>query len=502
MNKLLTENEGIVGGSELPVTSHRAFFGSVALSVVNFGRIAVQMAVLPILARLLGPEAFGLVFLAMPFILFSNMLSDGGMGAALVRRGKPSPEVESTVFWLSIGIGTLLATGLWLLAEPAAQLLHQPRLTAILRVLSPILILSSSLSVSNSRIARARHFSLFAIGDTLSLTLSSGAAVAAAVGGLGAWSLVIQQLVLWTAKCAWILPASGFRPKLVCKPHLSRDLLAFGLNNVGANIADFLGKSAPALVIGAEVGVIAVGHYSMAYQLVRMPEFVLSGPLFLATFTAIAVLHEAKGEPVGLALRTLRMTVAILAPLFCGLACVSDLLVAVFLGSRWHAAAPVLAALAPAGFFMCLYSVAGAVLMGFGRSDLQFRLSLICGLCMLVGVALGAHFGLVWAAAGVSLGAAAASPFYLAKLSTQLGAGARERLLANFTGPVVSSVAMVAVLSLGRLALSHADRRLELASLVLLGVAVYAASMTLTSGRQLVEDIRRILPDRAPRLAA
>jgi PST family polysaccharide transporter len=358
------------------------------------------------------------------------------------------------------------------------------------------------LSVSNSRIARARHFSLFAIGDTLSLTLSSATAVAAAVGGLGAWSLVIQQLVLWTAKSAWILPASGFRPKLVCIPRLSKGLLAFGLNNVGANIADFLGKSAPALVIGAEIGVVAVGHYSMAYQLVRMPEFVLSGPLFLATFTAISVAHEAGAEPAGLALRTLRMTVAILAPLFCGLACVSDLLVGVFLGSRWDAAAPVLAALAPAGFFMCLYSVAGAVLMGFGRSDLQFRLSLVCGLCMLAGIGLGAHFGLVWAAGGVAVGAAAASPFYLAMLSSQLGAGARERLLGNLTGPVVSSAAMVAVLGLARLALAHADRRLELASLVLLGVVAYAASMTVTSGRQLIDDVRRVLPDRAPRLAA
>lgn len=483
-------------------TSNRAFFGSVALSVVNFGRIALQMAVLPILARLLGPEAFGLVSLAMPFILFSNMLSDGGMGAALVRHGKPSPELESTVFWESLAIGLALTVSLWLLAGPVASLMRQPQLASIMRALSPILILSSSLAVPNSRISRARHFSLFAIGDTISLILSSAAAILAAVNGLGAWSLVVQQLVLWAAKCAWIMTASRFRPSLLCAPRLSRGLLAFGLNNVGANIADFLGKSAPALVIGGEIGVIAVGHYSMAYQLVRMPELVLSGPLFLATFTAIAMLAQSKKEPGGVALRTLRMTVAVVAPLFCGLACVSDLLVGVFLGPKWVAAAPVLAILAPAGFFMCVYSVVGAILMGLGRSDLQFRLSLVCGLCMLAGVGIGAHFGLVWAATGVAIGAAAASPFYLSLLSGQLGSGARSRILANLVGPTLSSGAMVSVLWLARLALARTDGRIELAALVMIGVAVYATVLSATSGRQMLEDLRRILPARTQRLAA
>ncbi|MGH6957481.1 MAG: oligosaccharide flippase family protein, partial [Caulobacteraceae bacterium] len=375
--------------ADKPASPRRAFFGSVALGVVNCGRIGLQTVVLPIVARMLGPGAFGLVALAMPFILFATMLSDGGMGAALVRRSGVSREVESTVFWLSVGMGVAVAALVCAVAPLAARLMRQPELTYVIFALAPILILSSGLSPANARISRSRNFALFAVGDFLSIIFSSAAAILAAVSGLGAWSLVIQQLVLWCVKAAWVLPASGFRPALVCRPSLVKDLLAFGLNNVGANIADFLGKSAPALVIGAELGVFAVGRYSMAYQLVRVPDLVISGPLFLATFTAVAALAANVAGSAQLSLRTLRLVVTALAPTFCGLALVADLAVGVFLGPKWHGAGPALAALAPAGFFLCLYSTIGAVLMGLGRSDLQFRLSAVCGFGMLGGAVLG-----------------------------------------------------------------------------------------------------------------
>lgn len=497
LQALPAEDDGAGAQAEAAAVRRRAFFGSIALGVVNTGRLALQMVVLPVVARLLGPGAFGLFSLAMPFILFANLLSDAGMGAALVRCAKPTRDIESTVFWLSVALGVGVCVCVWLGAAPAAQLLRQPSLTPILVALSPILILSSSLSVANARISRARHFALFAVGDLLSLLVSSGAAIVAALSGCGAWSLVIQQLALWTAKAAWVLPASGFRPVFVCRPALAGDLLSFGLNNVGANVADFLGKGAPALLIGGQLGVFAVGQYSMAYQLIRVPDLVLSGPLYLATFTAVAGLASAPGGAVELSMRTVRLMVSVLAPLFCGLALVADLLIALFLGYKWHGAAPVLAGLAPAGFFLCLYAVIGAVLMGLGRSDLQFRLSLACGVAMLVGVAVGARFGLEGATAGVAIGAASASPFYLATLRGQLRVG-WIRMASDVAWPLAATGVMALAVLLARRELVGAGRLFALTACVFVGVAVFAAVLSATSRRQIEEDLRQIVPGAHP----
>jgi PST family polysaccharide transporter len=415
------------------------------------------------------------------------------MGTALVRRADPSLEVESTVFWLSTGLGVALAAGLCLAANPLARAMHQPGLASILIPLSPILVLSSSLSVANARISRARHFGLFAVADLVSICLSSAAAIGAAMVGYGPWSLVIQQLVLWSAKAAWVLPASRFLPAWVCRPSLAMDLLAFGLNSVGANIADFLGRGAPALIIGGQIGVVAVGQYAMAYQLIRAPDLVLSGPLFLATFTAVASLASSASGPLQLSMRTLRMMVSILAPLFVGLMLTSDLQVALFLGPKWWGAAPVLAALAPAGFFLCLYAVMGAVLMGLGRSDLQFRLALAGGCAMLTGVAIGAHFGLREASIGISLGSAAAAPFYVAVLASQLKARAGQ-VASTLLWPALATAAMTVAVRVIRPSIAVEPQWAQLATCVLVGAAVFCAVLGLGSGRQLREDLRLTLP--------
>jgi PST family polysaccharide transporter len=430
------------------------------------------------------------------------MLSDGGMGNALVRVPSPSREIESTVFWLSVLVGGGLVLVTCLLAWPAAAVLHQPGFTPILQAMSPILLLSSMLSVANSRISRERRFGVFAAGDLISALLSSAAAILAALHGWGAWSLVAQQLVLWVAKAAWILPSSGFLPRPYCRPSRARELLAFGLHNVGAQVADYAGKAVPPLLIGATLGVVAVGHYSMAYQLVRIPDLVLSGPLYLATFTSLCALSaDRRAEAAALSMRTLRMVILIIAPIYCGLALVADLMVAALLGAKWAAAAAVLTMLAGAGFFICLYSLLGAILMGLGRSDLQFRLSILCGGAMSVGALIGRHFGLEFAALGVSLGMAVSFPFYLWVLGRQLGADTAQ-LLAGIGAPLIATGVMALVLLAIRHLLPGLPPMLLLAGCISAGVASFALALAFTARQQIVDDVAVMMASRRPGASA
>ena len=76
----------------------------------------------------------------------------------------------------------------------------------------------------------------------------------------------------------------------------------------------------------------------------------------------------------------MRLSATLLAPVFAGLALVASLAVPVVLGQAWTPAGPVLALLAAGGFGFALCLVAGAVLMGLGRSHLQFRLAMLSGL--------------------------------------------------------------------------------------------------------------------------
>jgi PST family polysaccharide transporter len=471
------------------VGERRVVLGTLALTIVNVLKLVMQIAVLPILARLLGPSAFGLVALAMPIILLANMVSDAGLGNALVRVRNSSKDLESTIFWFSLAMSIGLAAIISLLSWPISIFLSAPKLVPIIIALTVILPLGGSLSVSNALISRQGKFTLFALGDVISSLSSSAIAIVAALAGAGAWSLVIQQCVLWIVKVGWLLPVSGFRPRLVCKPRLAWPHLGFGLNAVGANLADFTNKNLPTVVIGGLIGVAAAGHYSMAYQMVRVPELIISGPLYLSIFASVAQWGDDRRGTAPLALRGLRGIVTALAPLFCGLTLVAHLAVLLLLGQAWAPTAPILMLLTPAGFFLCVYSFIGAIFMGLGRSQYQFRLVVLTGCFLALGTLVGAHYGGKGVAAGFSIGAALAAPAYLITLSALLLTPVRA-ILRETVPPLVATLAMaVAVIALGQ-RLPAWNPGQQLSALALCGVVTFTAVLALISGRQLLRDLQ------------
>jgi PST family polysaccharide transporter len=479
------------------MSERRVFFGALALSGAQLVKLGLQFAVLPVLARILGPSAYGLVALAMPFILLANMVSDAGLGNALVRTRNPSRELESTVFWLSVGVCALLTLAIWALAWPAAEILGEPGLPPILLALSSLLVVSGSLSVANARILRDRRFGVFATGEVCASAVSAAAAIAAGLAGFGAWSLVIQQLFLWTVKAVWVTTAARFRPALVCRPSLARPHLSFGLHAAASNVTDFIGKNAATLIIGAVLGVTAVGRYSMAFQLIRLPDSLISGPIYLALFTAVARLGDDLPNASALASRSLRGAASALAPIFGGLLMVADLIVKLLLGPKWAGSEAVLAQLAPAGFFICFYSIISSVLMGLGHSKSQFRLTMLATIVTLVAALIGSRFGLEGVAAGLSLAGLLLLPAYIGVLALRLGRKPLD-LASEIAPPIASTGLMMLAVGLVRSQIVHWGDASQLAAAVAAGVVTFAAALVLLSGRRLLDDLRGVLPQAGP----
>jgi PST family polysaccharide transporter len=478
------------------MTERRAFFGVLAMAGAQAARYGLQFAVLPVLARLLGPQAYGLAGLALPFIFLANMVADMGLGNALVRTPEPSVRLESTIFWLCEGACAGFMLLIALLAWPAAQLFKAPGLVPILLALSPILLLCGALSAPNARIMRARRFAVFAAADTAAGAIGAGAAVAAALAGWGAWSLVVQQLALWTVKTAWVTLASRFRPRLVFTFSAARPHLVFGAHTALANIADLLGKSAPPLIVGACLGVQAVGHYSMANQIIRVPDALVSGPVYLALFAAVAGRSQELDAAGRLARRALRGIAVGIAPMFAGLAVTADLAVRVFLGPKWLEATSVLVAITPAGFLICVYSIVIAALLGLGRSAAQLHLTLATGVLMNAGVLIGARFGAAGSALGLSLGAILIAPAYLWSLARSLHTPVAT-LAGEAAAPLAASVVMALAALLVRRSVEGWPNWAALAATVLAGVATFAAALALFCGRRVLEDVRAVLPRRS-----
>src|SRR5574344_2573933 len=85
----------------------------------RFGTQAVGFVVSLVLARLLGPKAYGTIALLTIFIAVSGVFVDCGFGTALIQRKDVTDEDYNSVFYLSIGIslalyGILFACAPWI----------------------------------------------------------------------------------------------------------------------------------------------------------------------------------------------------------------------------------------------------------------------------------------------------------------------------------------------------------------------------------------------------
>lgn len=86
----------------------------------------VQLAVMLILARMLGPHAFGLIGMLAVFIAVSQVFVDSGLSSALIRKLDRTEDDYSTAFYFNIVIAFICYAILYFSAPYIADFYKQP----------------------------------------------------------------------------------------------------------------------------------------------------------------------------------------------------------------------------------------------------------------------------------------------------------------------------------------------------------------------------------------
>src|SRR5206468_5356005 len=106
----------------------KSVVGGVAAVSAQGAKFVVQTATTMVLARLLSPEDFGLQGMVLVVIGFLGLFRDAGLGMATVQRLEVTHEQTSTLFWINVAVGAILAALCAALAPLRASFSHEPRL--------------------------------------------------------------------------------------------------------------------------------------------------------------------------------------------------------------------------------------------------------------------------------------------------------------------------------------------------------------------------------------
>jgi O-antigen/teichoic acid export membrane protein len=307
----------------------------------NWGSQASSFLVFLVLARLLPPEAFGLVAFAATLLAFAQIVINQGFALAIVQRERLDPEHIDTAFWTGIGLSLVLVAFVVGLAEPIAALAGEPELAPLLPWLSLGILLGSLSAVHVALLQRELRFRLLTLRTLVASTIGGLTGVAMALSGFGVWSLVGQQLTTMGVSVLVLWTSSDWRPGIrVSRTHFG-DLFQFGISIVGSNIARFFARRSDRLLIGYLLGPAELGIYVIAFRTVDALIDLVNASL---RQVAVPVFSRMQGDPTRL-LRALysatRTTSLVSFPAFAGLAALAPELVPALFGSQWEASIPI-----------------------------------------------------------------------------------------------------------------------------------------------------------------
>jgi O-antigen/teichoic acid export membrane protein len=253
----------------------RAIEGGAYLAVRHFVAVALGLVGQPLLARMIGPGAYGLWIAGRQLSDYARGLCAWGIDVYLIRKeGELSQQASDEGFTL-LGLLGLAGTALTLIALPWIQ--HWTRLTGlspVLAALTAAIPLSLVSLVPFAQLERALDYRALAKIELAGRVLFYLVALALAAGGWGVWALVSAVWLEQIFSLVMLHLASAYRPHLHHDRLLAREMVGYGLGYSASTWIYLLRGLVLPFIVGRYAGATAVGYVGLAERLVAVLSFV------------------------------------------------------------------------------------------------------------------------------------------------------------------------------------------------------------------------------------
>ena len=381
----------------------RTITGILWSSVQRFGTLIISFIVNLVLARLLTPEDFGIIGMLMVFIALASTLIEGGFASALIQKKAPTQEDYSTVFFWNLILSVILFSVLFLSAPAVASFYRLPLLGTVLRV-QGIILLFNALNIIQINILRKQlNFKRLAQIGVSAMISGSIVGITMALMGFGVWSLVskmifisfFQSIILWST-CRW-------RPSLVFSRKSFTELFKFGSLMLVSTFTNTLAFQFQSLVIGRVFSASALGYYTQARNVQRIPEQSIPQLVDQVMFPVYSAIQDNTGKVVRAIKRSLKALVFLNFPLMLLLVIIAEPLFLLLLTEKWIDSVPYFQIFCFGGMLFSLNSNNVNVIKAMGKSNYILISTMIKRSITLLFIFIGLQYGMTGVAVGYSL---------------------------------------------------------------------------------------------------
>jgi O-antigen/teichoic acid export membrane protein len=484
------------------VLAARAVTSGVWVFALNLANRGLGLIRTVILARLLTPDDFGLLGLALLITATIDTLSQTGLhGAIIQRQGKAEPYLN-TVWTCSALRGLCLFVLLYALSPQLARFFDDPRVVPIIRVIAVSMLLSGFANIGVVFFRKDLEFKKYFAYETLGNMADIVVSVALAVCLRNVWALVIGGLAGHAMRFILSYGLHSYRPAFAFDFSKFKELAAFGKWMLAAGVMHFLITKADDLFVGKCFGVAALGLYQMAYLLSNVTTTDLVHSISQVAFPAYSKIQNDRASLSQAYLKVLRGVAfaAVFAALL--LFAFAAEVVTLLFGEQWMPMVPVLEVLAIAGLARSIQSTAAPVFLAMGRPKIHSEINAVRAAVLFVCIY---PFSREWGVLGVAYAVLASCTVSVLAVSLRISAVLDVRsgqFYRSIAAPLLPAVIALAVVLLAKQAGGDAWGW-RYVVLPLLGGSVYLALSLAADGllkhgvRQTVRELwRHAVPGR------
>lgn len=366
--------------------------GTFYIAVAKYAGLVSQLLITAVLARLLTPADYGTVAIASVFVAFFNILSDIGIGVAVIQRKDLTREDLDHLFSINIYIGVILALLFFVSSGYISSYYGNSQLKPVCQLMCLLVLLSSARAVPVNLLYREKQFKYVAF-TSLFVQFSTGiASVCAAFAGWGVYALVMSQVV--SSFLLFVIFTLKYKRHFYLHIDLSplKRIFSYSIYNFTGTLFCYFTLNIDKLLVGKFTGTDALGYYEKSYRLVFLP---ISHITFAVTPVLHPLLSECQDDYNSLVKKYLKLLEAfalISFPLSAICYFVSDELVLVFFGNQWYAAIPPFRIMSLAISFLLLDTTVGSVFNAANETKRGFYTMVVISLLMIGSVSMAIFY--------------------------------------------------------------------------------------------------------------
>jgi PST family polysaccharide transporter len=364
----------------------------------------VQLFVLMALGRLLTPGDFGLMGAAVVVIALSQIVSQVGVGPAIVQRLELEPIHVRAAFTISGALGFVLGAGVWFAAPLLADFYRMPAVEPVLRGVALLFPIDGLNTVGESLLTRQLRFRLFAAIDLACYIVGYACiGVVLAWQGFGVWALVVANLSQITLRtiAMYLATRHPVRPSLNLRA--SFDLLSYGFGHSLAQVGTVLAQQGDNMVVGRWLGPAALGIYGRAYTLMVMPATVFGKIVNRVLFPVMSQVQDERERLAGAYERALAIVSLLSLPVSAVLWVVAPEFIPALLGPKWGAVVLPFRLFTCGLFFRMSSKISDVCTKSAGAVYSRALIQAIYAVLVVTGAVIGQRWGVGGVAVAVSI---------------------------------------------------------------------------------------------------